>query len=139
MLDSIVFVILEAILCTLIISYVPYTEIDWLTYMQHVRLLIRGVRDYKLITGDTGPCVYPAGFLYIFTVLYALTNGGRNILRGQWIFAVIFMVQCFLIAFIFRQCNVLIHHLTLLDQAKVDCPFSPIEQENSFDLSSQAL
>lgn len=34
-----------------------------------------GERDYTKLSGDTGPLVYPAGFLYIFTMLKYVTGG----------------------------------------------------------------
>jgi alpha-1,3-mannosyltransferase len=76
----------EAVVGHLIIQYVPYTEIDWSTYMQQVSLFKAGERDYVQIRGDTGPLVYPAGFLYVFSVLHSLTDGGENIRRAQYIF-----------------------------------------------------
>ena len=39
----------------------PYTEIDWVAYMQEVGGVISGERDYSLLKGNTGPLVYPAG------------------------------------------------------------------------------
>lgn len=38
--------------------------------------LRQGERDYQNIRGGTGPLVYPAGFLYLFSGLRALTGGG---------------------------------------------------------------
>ena len=40
-----------------------------------------GERDYSQLRGDTGPLVYPAGFLYAFTVLKWVTGG--EVLSGQ--------------------------------------------------------
>jgi hypothetical protein len=37
--------------------------------------------------GDTGPLVYPAGFLYVFSALKSLTDDGHNLVKGQVIFA----------------------------------------------------
>ncbi|GJQ78111.1 hypothetical protein Trydic_g2449 [Trypoxylus dichotomus] len=42
---------------------VKYTEIDWIAYMQEVEGFLNGTLDYKYLKGDTGPLVYPAGFL----------------------------------------------------------------------------
>ena len=58
--------IAEALLSTLIVKRVPYTEIDWVAYMQEVTTYQNGERDYINIRGDTGPLVYPAGFLYLY-------------------------------------------------------------------------
>ena len=42
-----------------------------------------GVWDYSKLEGCTGPLVYPAGFVWIYSGLYWLTNEGRNIKLGQ--------------------------------------------------------
>lgn len=68
------------------------TEIDWIAYMEEVQGFLDGERDYTKIEGNTGPLVYPAGFLYIFTVLKWLTNNGTNIFAAQCIFAGIYIL-----------------------------------------------
>jgi alpha-1,3-mannosyltransferase len=60
--------------------------------MQQVRLFVDGERDYALIKGDTGPLVYPAIHVYIYTALYYLTNKGSNIVAAQSIFHVLYLV-----------------------------------------------
>ena len=64
----------EALLCTLIIHRVRYTEIDWKAYMQEVQGVLDGERDYTELRGGTGPLVYPAGFVYIFAAFHRLTG-----------------------------------------------------------------
>lgn len=59
------------------------TEIDWIAYMQEVKSYLVGERNYENMYGDTGPLVYPAGFVYIFSILYWLTNQGVDILTGN--------------------------------------------------------
>lgn len=44
------------------------TEIDWVAYMQEVEGFLDGERNYFNLRGDTGPLVYPAGFLYAYAV-----------------------------------------------------------------------
>ena len=83
----------EALLCAVIIAKVGYTEVDWKAYMQEVAGFLEGERNYEKIKGDTGPCVYPAGFLYVFSVLYWVTDQGRNILLAQGIFGVLYLVN----------------------------------------------
>ena len=34
-----------------------------------------GERDYSKLQGDTGPLVYPAGFLYIYSAIQHVTGG----------------------------------------------------------------
>lgn len=58
------------------------TEIDWIAYMQEVEGYLNGERNYSNLKGDTGPLVYPAGFVYIFSFLRFLTDDGTNISKG---------------------------------------------------------
>lgn len=44
------------------------------------------------LKGDTGPLVYPAGFLYLFSGLKAVTEDGQDIFKGQIIFAAMYIV-----------------------------------------------
>jgi alpha-1,3-mannosyltransferase len=84
--------VVDLVLTLLIIRYVRYTEIDWIAYMQEVGGFLSGERNYALLKGDTGPLVYPAGFVYVYTGLRYLTNDGTDILTGQYIFAVVYLV-----------------------------------------------
>ncbi|KAL9013767.1 MAG: hypothetical protein Q9173_001549 [Seirophora scorigena] len=67
------------------------TEIDWEAYMQQVSQYLDGERDYTLIKGDTGPLVYPAAHVYFYSLLYKVTDGGKNILLAQAIFAWLYL------------------------------------------------
>lgn len=69
------------------------TEIDWKAYMEEVEGFLEGERDYTKIEGNTGPLVYPAGFLYIFSILRFLTEQGTNIFRGQCIFIFVYLLN----------------------------------------------
>ena len=53
---------------------------------------MQGERDYAALKGPTGPLVYPAGHLYLYTWLHSLTGGG-NIKAGQAVFAVIYWLN----------------------------------------------
>ena len=55
----------EIALNTLIVKKVPYTEIDWKAYMSEVEGYLNGSTNYYDLKGDTGPLVYPGGFVYI--------------------------------------------------------------------------
>ncbi len=72
--------------------------------MQQVSLFLSGERDYTLLKGDTGHLVYPAGHVYIYSGLYFITNGGRDIRLAQWAFMVLYLValavviQCYRLA-----------------------------------------
>jgi alpha-1,3-mannosyltransferase len=55
--------------------------------MQEVRgFLVDGETDYLNLRGDTGPLVYPGGFVWIFSALYYMTDEGKNLRRGEWIY-----------------------------------------------------
>uniref|UniRef100_M0R7D2 Dol-P-Man:Man(5)GlcNAc(2)-PP-Dol alpha-1,3-mannosyltransferase n=1 Tax=Rattus norvegicus TaxID=10116 RepID=M0R7D2_RAT len=86
-----------------VIHRVAYTEIDWKAYMAQVEGFINGTYDYTQLQGDTGPLVYPAGFLYIFTGLYYATDRGTDIPTAQNIFAVLYLVTLVLVFLIYHQ------------------------------------
>jgi hypothetical protein len=55
------------------VAFAADTEIDWTAYMQEVEgWVVEGHTDYLQLKGDTGPLVYPAGFMYIFAGLRQL-------------------------------------------------------------------
>ncbi|XP_006869853.1 PREDICTED: dol-P-Man:Man(5)GlcNAc(2)-PP-Dol alpha-1,3-mannosyltransferase [Chrysochloris asiatica] len=86
-----------------VIHRVAYTEIDWKAYMAEVEGVINGTYDYTQLQGDTGPLVYPAGFVYIFMGLYYATGRGTNIRVAQHIFAVLYLVTLLLVFWIYHQ------------------------------------
>lgn len=110
-------VVLDVLLCAIIIRKVPYTEIDWEAYMQQVSQFVAGERDYTRMEGGTGPLVYPAAHVWIYTALYAFTDGGKNILLAQYIFgglyiaALVIVMACYWRAkvgidtFLFPECS----------------------------------
>ncbi|XP_069693593.1 lethal(2)neighbour of tid protein [Periplaneta americana] len=93
----------EIIVNISVIQRVKYTEIDWVAYMQEVEGVLNGTFDYTHLKGDTGPLVYPAGFVYIFTALYYLTNHGQNIRFAQYIFAFLYIVLLCLVFRIYKK------------------------------------
>ena len=94
----------EIILCLAIIHWIAYTEIDWIAYMQEVQgWWVDGQHDYRLLKGDTGPLVYPAGFLYVFTFLRHLTDDGTNIRTAQYCFAALYVIQALLVWYIYQN------------------------------------
>jgi len=80
------FLIYELALGLAIINRVAYTEIDWVAYMQEVEGVHNGTYDYTLLRGDTGPLVYPGGFVWLYSLLYHITDAGTNIRLAQHIF-----------------------------------------------------
>lgn len=88
----------DLVLNILIVQRVPYTEIDWKAYMQECEGFLNGTFDYSLLRGDTGPLVYPAGFVYIYSALYFLTSHGENVRLAQYVFIVVYILQlCFVL------------------------------------------
>jgi alpha-1,3-mannosyltransferase len=61
--------------------------------MQEVEGFLAGERDYTKLRGDTGPLVYPAGFLYVFAALRRITESGSNIFLAQCIFIGIYILN----------------------------------------------
>lgn len=70
--------ILESLALKYIVANVAYTEIDYSTYMQQVSQFWAGERDYANIGGDTGPLVYPAGHLWVYTALQWVSGTERG-------------------------------------------------------------
>lgn len=94
---SILILLSELILNIFIIQRIPYTEIDWIAYMQECEGFLNGTTNYAILKGDTGPLVYPAGFIYIYSALYFITSRGQNIRLAQYIFVVIYLLQMYLV------------------------------------------
>lgn len=88
-----VIIALSSVFTKVIIAKVPYTEIDFKTYMQQIEVVNDGEIDYNLIKGDTGPCVYPAGFIQIYEWIYWLTDSGSDIVTGQKLFGYLFTIS----------------------------------------------
>ncbi|CAO1428732.1 unnamed protein product [Diamesa serratosioi] len=90
---SFLIVFAELFINLVIVWEIPYTEIDWKAYMQECEGFLNGTTNYSLLRGDTGPLVYPAGFVYIFSIFYFITSRGSNILLAQYIFIGIYLIQ----------------------------------------------
>lgn len=71
--------------------------------MQQISLYISGERDYTLIKGSTGPLVYPAAHVYIYNILYHLTDEGRDIFLGQILFAILYLATLTVAMTCYRQ------------------------------------
>ncbi|GBE82042.1 mannosyltransferase [Sparassis latifolia] len=93
----------DAVLTQLIIRFVPYTEIDWETYIYQLELYMKGERDYALISGPTGPIVYPAGHLYVHRLLYAITDSGKNLVAPQEVYSLLYIALLAITCIIYRQ------------------------------------
>ncbi|KAG1651301.1 Dol-P-Man:Man(5)GlcNAc(2)-PP-Dol alpha-1,3-mannosyltransferase [Nymphon striatum] len=95
--------IAEILVSILVIRNIRYTEIDWEAYMSEVEGVVNGTWDYSELKGATGPLVYPAGFVYVFMVLYYLTDLGKNILCAQYIFGAIYLFNVILVFRIYHK------------------------------------
>lgn len=107
----------ELALNVFIVMRVNYTEIDWVAYMQECEGFLNGTTDYAqlkgesftssrrvnlimgkfLFLGDTGPLVYPAFFVYVYSLFYFVTSNGKNIQLAQTIFIAIYLIQLWLV------------------------------------------
>ncbi|KAK7073909.1 dolichyl-P-Man:Man(5)GlcNAc(2)-PP-dolichol alpha-1,3-mannosyltransferase [Halocaridina rubra] len=101
--SAVIFILAEIVVNMFIIQKVKYTEIDWIAYMQEVEGVVNGTWDYTKLKGDTGPLVYPAGFVYLFTILYFITGRGSNIRLAQYIFAAFYIITLILVFRIFKK------------------------------------
>ncbi len=63
------------------VAGVSYTNIDWNAYMEQVASVMAGERDYMKLRGDTGPLVYPGGFVWLYALLSHL-----SVPSAQWVF-----------------------------------------------------
>ncbi|XP_020583840.1 dol-P-Man:Man(5)GlcNAc(2)-PP-Dol alpha-1,3-mannosyltransferase [Phalaenopsis equestris] len=95
----------EAILVALIIYFVPYTKIDWDAYMSQVAGFLGGERDYGNLKGDTGPLVYPAGFLYVYSAIKFFTGG--QVLPAQILFGILYIANLGIVFLIYSSTDVL--------------------------------
>jgi alpha-1,3-mannosyltransferase len=60
--------------------------------MQQISIYLKGERDYKNISGSTGPLVYPGAHVWIYKQLYNWTDEGRNVQLAQYIFASVYLL-----------------------------------------------
>jgi alpha-1,3-mannosyltransferase len=74
--------------------------------MQQVEQYVGGQRDYLKLYGGTGPLVYPAAHVYIYTALYYITDHGKNILLAQIIFGLLYLATLAMVMAVYRQAKV---------------------------------
>jgi len=73
--------------------------------MSQVDYFLAGENRYSKLTGPTGPLVYPAFHVYIYSALYYVTDHGNDIMRAQIIFAVLYLVTLSLVIACYRRVN----------------------------------
>ncbi|KAM3424067.1 Dol-P-Man:Man(5)GlcNAc(2)-PP-Dol alpha-1,3-mannosyltransferase [Cercospora zeina] len=108
----------DAVLCILIILKIPYTEIDWTTYMQQIALYNSGERNYAHLTGSTGPLVYPAMHVHIYSYLSSLTSSGTNIFLAQKLFLALYLFTLLIVLSCYRKAGAPPYLLPLLSLSK---------------------
>ena len=74
--------------------------------MEQVSQYLDGERDYTLIKGGTGPLVYPAAHVYIYSALHYITDGGKDILLAQIIFGGLYLGTLSLVMACYRAAKV---------------------------------
>lgn len=74
--------------------------------MQQISQFVSGERDYTNIHGGTGPLVYPAAHVYVYTGLYHLTDEGTNILLAQQVFGVLYLATLGVVMLCYWQAKV---------------------------------
>ena len=82
--------------------------------MQQVSQYVSGERDYVHIKGATGPLVYPAAHLYIYSALYYFTDQGRDIALAQYLFGGLYLVVLSVVVACYRIARVCDSVLLLL-------------------------
>lgn len=84
------------------------TEIDYSTYVAQAGLFLQGERNYSLIDppGGTGPCVYPAGHLYLYSVLSWLSPTTGSLLPAQVAFGTVYLATILIVSRIYRLVGV---------------------------------
>ena len=86
--------------------------------MQEVTGYELGERNYLNLKGDTGPLVYPAGFVHLFSWLKALTRGG-DIFLAQVVFAILYLATQAVVFGVYIRANAIpAHGLVLLTLSK---------------------
>ncbi|CBH15709.1 alpha-1,3-mannosyltransferase, putative [Trypanosoma brucei gambiense DAL972] len=95
--------VLTVELCMSIIAFhlVHFTGIDWNAYMQEVKGFLDGELDYMKLKGDTGPLVYPGGFVWSHSALYFMTKGGVDVEMAQWLYLGIYVMVLVLVAHLY--------------------------------------
>lgn len=74
--------------------------------MEQVAQYIAGERDYTKLYGGTGPLVYPAAHVYIYEILYKITDQGRDIPFAQIIFGTLYLVTLGVVMACYRKAKV---------------------------------
>ena len=74
--------------------------------MQEVRGFLGGDLNYLNLKGDTGPLVYPAGFVYLYSLLNWATDDGADIRLAQWVFTFLYLMTSATTLYVYRKSRV---------------------------------
>ncbi|CAH8528037.1 unnamed protein product [Heterobilharzia americana] len=111
-----VLLLVEIICGYFIISNVPYTEIDWVAYMQQVAGFLNGTLDYDKLEGQTGPCVLfndPVAMFFMFASVTALLYNRFTI--GSILFSLGVSIKMNVLLFFPGFLTVLVWHKGILE------------------------
>ncbi|TQS36067.1 hypothetical protein Golomagni_03492 [Golovinomyces magnicellulatus] len=86
--------------------------------MEQVGQIVMGERDYTAIRGGTGPLVYPAAHVYLYWLLYQITDRGKNILLAQCLFSILYMTTIIVVIACYRRAQAPLYVLPMLILSK---------------------
>jgi alpha-1,3-mannosyltransferase len=75
----------DLLLSIVVIAVEPTYVFDWDAYMEQVAQVWSGEFDYVHLHGDTGPLVYPAGFVWLFMLLKAIFQWDHKLYTTEYI------------------------------------------------------
>ncbi|CAE8617882.1 unnamed protein product, partial [Polarella glacialis] len=88
--------------CT-IVARVPFTNIDWESYMAQVDGVLAGQFDYSQLSSPTGPIAYPAGYCWLYAGLRLLR---LEIMQVQILFGLLYLGTIAMVLQIYRRAEV---------------------------------
>lgn len=74
--------------------------------MQQIAIYLKGERDYRKISGSTGPLVYPGAHVWIYKYLYRFTDEGKDVKFAQYLFALVYLVTLGVVVQCYRKAKV---------------------------------
>jgi alpha-1,3-mannosyltransferase len=95
----------ETVFGVAIVNRVAYTKIDWDAYMEEVEgPMERGEFNYANLRGETGPLVYPAGFVWIYGLLRWIAGGdGSDVRAAQYVFLGFYVLTSAVVLSIYKK------------------------------------
>ncbi|KAG8932114.1 dolichyl-P-Man:Man(5)GlcNAc(2)-PP-dolichol alpha-1,3-mannosyltransferase [Tulasnella sp. 418] len=106
----------DVVLTQLVIHYVRYTEIDYITYLKQIEVYQSGERRYPNITGPTGPLVYPAGHVLLHRFLHWALPGDSEspvLWPAQQVYGVLYTISEILACKVYQQAGGVPNYLVI--------------------------